>query len=237
MAEKDRAKWLKLFYTRLGYEPISALRKKNGYVRETYLTEALEKASDYNIPFLIQVVFPFKYRPPFSDKMSDSIAIFPQTVYDNKNNIYELNAPILYDGIFHSLDNFISKCPPLVLYNAEDTFGAYAFSLPYFMLSPEEVKKFSKVYLTPIKGKIVKTDFYPEGRGKNKKESAIRAERNKFIINEYKKYRKGNRLPIKKIEENLIKKAQEFSDKLDIFNEYNCSRETIRRVLNKYNNK
>ena len=185
------------------------------------------------------MIFPFEKRPPFSDKTSDSIVIFPQTIYDNKNNIYEIDKPILYDGISYSLDNFISKSPSLVPYNAEDMFGTYAFSLPFFTLTPNEIRNFSRLYLTPVKSKIIKTEFYPEARGK-KKIYPIIAERNEFIISEYKKICRIKPLPAKNIERAVAEKAEEYYRKGDELKEKlydNCDRVIINRVIREYKDK
>ena len=68
-------------------------------------------ASDNNSPVLIQVVFPFENRPPLSDNSTDSVTMFPQAICLGKKRFIEIKDPIFYDGVFYSLDDFISKCP------------------------------------------------------------------------------------------------------------------------------
>jgi hypothetical protein len=159
-------------------------------------------------------------------------------VYYNKNSLYEIDEPVLYDGVFYSLDDFIAKSPAIALKDNQELFVRYVFSLPFFMLETDEVNEFRKLYLTPIKNMIVKTGVYPEGRGKEKKQNPIRAERDKFIISEYKRIPRKKPFPIAIIKQRLIQKAQkEFKDDTKRFNEFNCNDITIRRTLQRYTNK
>jgi len=239
MAQKDRKKWLKLFHSRWGYKSVTLLQKQKEYLRKVSFAEALEIASDAEAEFLIQVVFPFENRFPIKEsKSTDYVVIFPQAVYCGKNGIYEIDEPILYDGVFYSLDDFIAESPGIYLKDNEELFVRYVFSLPYFLLSSNEVKDFNKLFLTPIKAKIIKTGYYPEGRGTKKKPSPIRVERDKFIINEYKKARRKKPFPIAIIKQRMTQKAhKEFKDDTKSFEEYNCNDITIRRVLQRYTNK
>jgi hypothetical protein len=198
----------------------------------------MEIAGEAEAEFLIQVIFPFEYRFPINKETTDSVVIFPQTIRYNKNSLYEIEEPILYDGMLYSLDDFISRCPILRLDEDQELFVRYVFSLPFFMLETNEVNDFKRLYLTPIKNKIVETGFYSDNRGKIKKRDPIRDERDKFIIEQYRKIPRKKRFPIAIIKRRLIQKAQkEFKDDERRFDTYDCTDITIRRVLERYTKK
>jgi hypothetical protein len=239
MAKKDKKKWLELFYKRWGYKPTSAIRKKREYIRKIPLWSALEIASETGHPFLIQVIFPFESRFPISKKSSDSVTIFPQALYYDKKSLYEIDKPVLYEGIFYALNSFIAKCPDNLMQNVQDMFDTYVFSLPYFMLSPDEIKCFRKMYLTPIKKQIVKTNIYPEGRGITKRKfKELIKDRDAIIMKEAKKqYKKTGRkkyISIKTIQKKLddYRRGKEFSDEED--KKFIVTDATVRRTIQKY---
>jgi hypothetical protein len=239
MAKKDKKKWLELFYKRWDYKPTSVIQKKREYIRKIPLWSALEIASETGYPFLIQVIFPFESRFPTSKKSSDSVTIFPQTLYYDKRSLYEIDKPVLYEGIFYSLNSFIAKCPGISRQNAEGMFDTYVFSMPYFMLSPDETKSFRKLFLTPIKKQIIKTEVYPEVRGAAKQilQKLIK-DRDAIILKEAKKEfkRTGRKkyISIKAIQDKLYNywKNRNFPDeeKRKLF----ISKAIIRRTIQRY---
>jgi hypothetical protein len=238
MAKKDRKKWLKLFYSRWGYKPTSVIRKKPEYMKKIPLEEALMIASETDSHFLIQAIFPFEHSFPVNKESTDGVTIFPQVVYYNKNSLYETEEPILYDGVFYSLNDFIDKSPNISMNNANGTFGTYAFSLPFFMLSTDEVNHFRKLYLTPIRKEIVKAGIYPEARGTTRKKNRVRAERDRFIIKEYKKFRRKKPYPVSELKKKVEIKASElFSKNSKEYKQFCCKEQQIRRVLDRYTKK
>jgi hypothetical protein len=92
--------------------------------------------------------------------------------------------------------------------------------------------------LTPIRNKIVNTGAYPELRGTGRKKNLIRAERDKFIIAEYKKSHRKKPFPIAEIKGKLIRKSEkDFSKDLARYKQYDCHDITIRRTLERYTKK
>ena len=235
MIKENKKKWLELFYDRWCYKPLLVIRKKPEYKGKIELSRALYMISDANQQFLIRIAFPFETHFPVDKNLSNSIIIFPQTVSCNKKDLYEIEEPILYKEAFYSLDNFIIKYRNLRPQTDDNMFGTYVFSLPFFMLSPEEINYFRRLYLTPIRNRIVEAGVYPEVRGKGKNKSLARVERDKFIIKEYKSIGRKKPLPVTEISNRLsIIAMKEFDPGSVKYKEFNCKDITIRRVLQRY---
>lgn len=236
MSKKDKKQWLKLFYERLGYYPLSKIRNLPEYSGKTDLSETFEIASDTDAPYLINIIFPFDKRPPFALKTSDGVAVFPQKIKYDDRTLYEIDEPILYDGTFYALDDFISMCPDLELGNAECMFGHYTFSLSYFLLETKELNEFKKIFLTPIKSKIHETNFYPDRRGAFKNVENIVRFRKKTVVKIYNeivnKTGRKKPLPIHEVWERWGNLCQ----KLNFDEKYQASYATIRRDLKEYLN-
>ena len=234
MANKDRGKWLKLFNDKFGYKPHSELRKRKEYIRKVSLHDALEIASESGSTFIIQVTFPFSARFPLNKQRFNAVAVFPQSVNYNKETLFELKEPILYKNKFYSIDKFISTCP----YSPENDGGIfcrYEFSLPYFMLGPTEINSFRKLYLTPIKKKIVETNIYPDLTGKIKKPDSIAREFKKVLINKYLTLKKRKRVPIKTLQKELdFERNRRFPEDSEKAEKYMWSDQTIRRLIQPY---
>lgn len=181
MAERDRKKWLELFYNRLNYQPVARIRKLSEYNRQCSFFETLDIANETNADLLIRVVFPFEDAFPFKGKKCKCITVFPQILYYGRNNFYEVAKPILYDGVFYSLDEFIKISPQVYPDSARCWFAFYTFSFSFLMLLTQEVNSFSKIFLTPIKKEIKKSKYVFETRGA-KKDRRLIEQRNEFII-------------------------------------------------------
>jgi hypothetical protein len=135
MAQQNKKKWLQLFYNSWGYKPTSIIRKKSVYKGKVELSEALAMACDANQQFLIRIVFPFKTYFPVDKDLSNSITIFPQTVFCDKKSIYEIKEPIFYEESFHSLDKFIMRYGN----TSPETEGNMFFRFPFLCYRPKKL--------------------------------------------------------------------------------------------------
>lgn len=231
MAERDRKKWLELFYNRLNYQPVERIRRLHKYNRKVDFYEVLDIADETNTDFLIRVIFPFENSFPVNAKPCDSIVVFPQILYYDKGNLFEIAKPILYNKIFYSLDDFIKKCPDIYLANAQSIFGLYSFSLSFLMLSMDEISDLRR-HLTSARSQIVKTGFYPESRGKNKRLDPTAEYLKRIIGNKYIALNSKKRIPIVTLKKTLIKNVDMlFPNDLEKAKKYNWTEETIRRVI------
>ena len=234
MANKDKRAWLQLLRKRFNYEPVSKIRRKTDYNRKIEFYEAIEIAGETDAQFLINVVFPFESRPGTGAKSGDNVTIFPQTIYYRKNSLFELAESILYDSRLYSIDDFIAKCPKLNLYNADNMFGIYTFSLSYFLMETDEVNRFKKDFLTPIKKKITETHFWPDKRGSIKNmRDAVQLRKNtaiKIYREIVKRTGKAHSLPIHEIWD----RWGDLCQRINLDEKYQGSYATIRRDLKEY---
>lgn len=208
------------------------------------LEEYLFYCRDKNINFDIYLIEPKgkfkKYKYPF--------AVFPISFKfkDAKGytRIGGIKKSVLFKGELHNYTEFFGNKEVL---NTERMLSCFEpktmIKVPFFIASmcPEDFLSLTQDVLTPLRKYFYRWGVIADYRGSNGKTDKIMKQRNRFIINEYKRLGEPKILPINEI---LYKWRDIVIDKIfpDVRDgakaeKYYCSEQTVRRMLKNFHKK
>jgi hypothetical protein len=230
--------WARTFYKFWGYSKASKIRKEKDYKGVISLEDAISYATEFNLPSIVRVVFPFVNSALAGKKKHDCLVVFPQVIrlklpFKKSYSIHEIDKPILYNEKLYSLNEFLSKATRANPDFEPGVFNSFELSFNYFLMTTDELRRFKERYLGRV-SKIIVDAHDLEGRGK-KELNAIEKERRSFIIKQYKLMGKPKRFPIAEIQKRLNEYiASKYGFNSEHGAKLRCTDMTIYRTLRDY---